>query len=116
MSRHCRASRRPVALANYIQDRPAAIRLGKALFWDVNIGSDGETACATCHFSAGADNRIKNQINPGLLNVDPALARLFDKPAQSKSWGPNYTLALADFPLHVLADPLNRDTWTTHPA
>jgi hypothetical protein len=23
---------------------------------------------------------------------------------------PNYTLALADFPLHVLADPLNRDS------
>ena len=105
-------SGRSVALADYVQDRAAAVRLGKALFWDMNIGSDGNTACATCHFQAGADNRTKNQINPGLANADPnsPMARLFDKPAISKSWGPNYTLALADFPLHVLRDPLNRDS------
>ena len=51
---------RPVGLADYVSDRAAAVRLGKALFWDMNVGSDGNTACATCHFQAGADNRITN--------------------------------------------------------
>jgi hypothetical protein len=45
--------------------RDAAIRLGKALFWDVQVGSDGEIACASCHFSAGADNRTVNTVHPG---------------------------------------------------
>lgn len=99
-----------VVLADYVQDRAATIRLGKALFWDMSIGSDGNTACATCHSHAGADNRITNQINPGLNNVDPSIASLFTKPALSASWGPNYTLKLADFPLHVLSDPLDRNS------
>jgi cytochrome c peroxidase len=29
-----------------------AVVLGKALFWDVSVGSDG-MACASCHFHAG---------------------------------------------------------------
>lgn len=99
-----------VGLDDYVRDRKAAVRLGKALFWDMNIGSDGNTACASCHFAAGTDNRIKNQISPGLKNVDPELAKLFTKPLLSKSWGPNYTLTLADFPLHKLLDPDNRDS------
>ena len=101
---------KPVVLADYVQDRAAAIVLGKALFWDMSIGSDGNTACATCHFHAGADSRITNQINPGLNNVDPAIANIFNKPAQSTSWGPNYTLKLGDFPLHLLSDPLDRNS------
>ena len=101
---------KPVVLADYVQDRAATIRLGKALFWDMSIGSDGNTACATCHFQAGADNRITNQINPGLENVDRSIASLFSKPTLSRSWGANDTLGLADFPLHVLADPLNRNS------
>ena len=52
-------------LANFIRDRQAAIVLGKALFWDAQAGSDGN-ACASCHFHAGADNRMKNQLSPGL--------------------------------------------------
>ncbi len=39
---------------------------GKALFWDQTVGSD-TVACATCHFRAGADPRITNQVDPGLL-------------------------------------------------
>jgi cytochrome c peroxidase len=39
--------------------------LGKALFWDMQVGSDGITACASCHFNAGADNRVNNQVSPG---------------------------------------------------
>jgi cytochrome c peroxidase len=52
-------------LADYIANLPAAIRLGKALFWDMQAGSDNKTACATCHFQAGADRRDRNQLNPG---------------------------------------------------
>ena len=56
-------------LARFITDPQAAIVLGKALFWDVRAGSDGN-ACASCHFHAGADNRLKNQISPGLAGGD----------------------------------------------
>jgi cytochrome c peroxidase len=43
----------------------AAKLLGKALFWDVQVGSDNQVACATCHFRAGADVRVINSLNPG---------------------------------------------------
>jgi cytochrome c peroxidase len=81
-------------LAGLVQDKKAAIQLGKALFWDVRVGSDNKTACASCHFHAGADNRITNQINPGLLAGDSR----FDL------GGPNYTLKASDFPLTRFAD------------
>ena len=42
----------PLDLNDYVADREAAIRLGKALFWDVRLGTDGKTACATCHWSS----------------------------------------------------------------
>jgi cytochrome c peroxidase len=48
-----------------IINRAAAIRLGKALFWDTQTGGDGQTACASCHFHAGADNRLINTLHPG---------------------------------------------------
>ena len=54
----------PADLDVYIKDRAAAIRLGKALFWDMQVGSAG-TACASCHYNAGADSRSVNQLNPG---------------------------------------------------
>ena len=51
-----RASRpEPSNLGSFVQDRGAAIALGKALFWDMRVGSDAKTACASCHFHAGAD-------------------------------------------------------------
>ncbi len=53
-----------------VQNQTALIRLGKALFWDMQVGSDGVQACATCHFSAGADIRAKNQISPNLSDVN----------------------------------------------
>ena len=55
----------PTTINDYIADRDAAIRLGKALFWDVRLGSDGATACATCHHQAGADPRTDNTMHPG---------------------------------------------------
>ena len=43
----------------------AAVRLGKAFFWDTQTGSDGQTACASCHYHAGADARLMNTVSPG---------------------------------------------------
>src|SRR5262245_21126879 len=60
---------RPSNLADFVRDESAAVVLGKALFWDMQVGSDGVQACATCHFRAGADTRSKNQVSPGLLRV-----------------------------------------------
>jgi len=83
-------------LLAFVRDKKAAIQLGKALFWDMKVGSDNRTACASCHFQAGADNRITNQISPGLLSGD----RTF------QLGSPNYTLKGTDFPLtkHAAVD------------
>ena len=59
----------PDNLDDFVVDADAAIRLGKALFWDVQVGSDGQVACATCHFQAGADVRTVNTIHPGANGV-----------------------------------------------
>lgn len=90
---------RPPNLSEFVRDEAAAIRLGKALFWDMQVGSDGETACATCHFHAGADSRTKNQVNPGSFASDETFAL-----------GPNRRLTLADFPLHQLSNPDDRNS------
>jgi len=87
-----------------VVDKAAAIALGKALFWDMNVGSDG-MSCGSCHFQAGADGRIKNQINPGEKSSQPS-GTVFDT-LNSGSGGPNHTLSLADFPLHKFANPLD---------
>jgi len=97
---------RPADLGLYVKDRAAVLVLGKALFWDRQLGSDGQ-ACASCHFHAGADNRSKNQLNPA-TNVGDTT---FGGPAPLAShaaFGPNYQLTAADFPLHKLADPRDR--------
>lgn len=60
---------RPPDLARFVKNEAAAIRLGKALFWDQQVGSDGRTACATCHHAAGVDSRTKNALNPGVDGV-----------------------------------------------
>src|SRR5690242_18904011 len=48
-----------------IINQQAAIRLGKALFWDIQAGSDGQVACAVCHASFGSDARRFNTLYPG---------------------------------------------------
>jgi cytochrome c peroxidase len=53
-----------------IADKTAAIQLGKALFWDMQAGSDDIQACASCHFNAGADSRANNEVNPGQAGGD----------------------------------------------
>lgn len=82
----------PSNLDGFVADRDAAVRLGKALFWDMQVGSDGVQACASCHFHAGADNRNVNALYPGAdgtFTVAP----------------PNATLVASDFPFHRLQDP-----------
>ena len=81
----------PSTLLDYVKDTDAAIRLGKALFWDMQAGSDGVTACATCHFHAGSDPRTQNILDPGPNGT-------FDVQWQ------NARLTLDDFPFHQLSD------------
>ncbi len=103
----------PPNLWDFVTDINAAKVLGKAFFWDQQAGSDG-LACASCHFQAGADNRVKNQIDPGLRNTDSSQQTIWARPASvtTGTWygGPNYTLKLADFPFHKLADPADRNS------
>jgi hypothetical protein len=94
--------------AEFVRDRVALRKLGKALFWDQQIGSDGQ-ACASCHFHAGADNRSINQLNPGFRDQTPGVnTRAFTPP-----FGPNYQLIATDFPFHRLADVNNRNSMVT---
>jgi len=92
----------PSNLPDFVRDFQMARALGKALFWDMQVGSDGIQACATCHFRAGADPRSKNQVSPGLLQA--AGADL----AYSTGGGPNAQLKPSDFPLSRLATPGQR--------
>lgn len=87
-------------------DREKAIVLGKALFWDMNVGSDG-VACATCHFHAGADARTKNQFGPSKAHVpaQPTDPNAFDPIDARGARLANYQLTAADFPLFKFGDP-----------
>ncbi len=95
--------------APIVIDKAAAIQLGKALFWDVNVGSDG-MACASCHFHAGADGRIKNQLSPGKLRRLKPTTRTFEAAASGSDGGTNYMLKASDFPLHQLSDPTDKES------
>lgn len=89
-----------------VVNKTMAIALGKALFWDMNVGSDG-MACASCHFHAGADSRVKNQLNPGQRSP-LASGQTFEKTASGNAGGPNYTLNKRDFPTHQFNDPFDK--------
>jgi cytochrome c peroxidase len=94
----------PTSLADFVKDVAAARALGKALFWDMQVGSDGVQACASCHFRAGADPRSRNQLSPGLKHVDSAGQPREDL-TYSTGGGPNAQLQPSDFPLTRLALP-----------
>ena len=80
----------PAEIEKFVTSQNMLIALGKALFWDMQVGSDGRVACATCHFHAGADHRNRNQlVNP--IGGFPV----------------NHALTLDDFPFRILADPNN---------
>lgn len=85
-----------------VVDKAKAIALGKALFWDANVGSDG-VACASCHFHAGADRRVRNQLHP---NGKGSGAAVFEASANSTLRGVNQTLSSGDFPFVQWAQPL----------
>jgi cytochrome c peroxidase len=89
-------------------DQTAAIQLGKALFWDMNVGSDG-VACATCHFHAGADRRTRNQLEPGSRHAAPS-GQTFEKMASGTPGGVNHALRSTDFPLFRLQKPADKSS------
>jgi len=99
----------PPNLGQFVKNKPAAIVLGKALFWDMQVGSNGSQSCASCHFHAGGDNREKNQLSPGLLRVNASGGADPDITFNAGK-GPNSVLQPADFPFHKLADPNNRSS------
>ena len=81
---------------DYVRNRNMAIVLGKSLFWDMQVGSDGVQSCGSCHFTgAGTDTRTKNQINPNHLGGNLTIQLHGSNTA-------NQVLTLDDFPLHKL--------------
>ena len=96
--------RRPRRGAAALVGRRAAEVLGKALFWDMQVGSDGVQACGSCHFNAGVDNRTKNQRNPGVLGPLGVGATL-EPLAGSQTALFNSHVVAADFPFHKRSDP-----------
>jgi cytochrome c peroxidase len=97
---------KPPNLGDFIRNQQVAIQLGKALFWDMQVGSDGVQACASCHSEAGGDNRARNAINPDLLRVknqrDGDINGFFNAPTAPDTVfsrvGPDGTLLRTDFP------------------
>lgn len=92
---------KPANLAKYVVDEGAAIRLGKALFWEMQLGSDGLTACATCHFHAGTDSRTRNSLAPDSSGVF------------TTGKGVNKDISTSDFPFVRFSDPEDRTTVRT---
>ena len=84
----------PPNLSDFVQDNTSAVALGKAFFWDQQMGGDGIQACASCHYQAGADVRTKNTISPGVMGGS---INWFGK-------SPNYQVTLADYPFHRVID------------
>ncbi len=82
---------KPTGLDRYVANEGALVQLGKAFFWDMQAGSDGRTACATCHFHAGADHRLQNQLS----GPDAVM---------------NQVLTAADFPFHQLSNSNNNQS------
>jgi cytochrome c peroxidase len=110
--------------AGIIKSKQWAIVLGKALFWDQQVGSDG-MSCASCHYHAGADARIRNAWTPGFL-VEPdentkfgAVDNFDGEPlpgapvGQTGSGGypdASYELKPADFPTYHLENYKDRNS------
>lgn len=112
----------PANLSQYVKDKQAAIQLGKALFWDMQVGSDGTQACASCHYGAGADplsrfrvTRTTNRVNPGrdaIFGNNSTVVKTFAtnpltgltsprdlRAVANPRLQPNYPLQPFDFPL-----------------
>lgn len=83
----------PTNIAAYVKDQASLVALGKTFFWDAQLGSDGRTACASCHFHAGADHRITNILGSPASSSTAILA--------------NQTVAASSFPFHQLSNVAN---------
>ena len=104
----------PSNLDEFVKNRAFAVVLGKALFWDMDVGSDRQ-ACASCHFHAGADDRVKNQFNPGFpITADMSFGDAFGRTGSGAQAGPNYTAVAGDFPLHRLSNPEDRQSFVLY--
>jgi len=90
--------------AQKVAARNAAAALGKALFWDMQVGSDSVQACASCHFHAGVDDRSKGQLNSNTTGGDITDLTAVRTAAETPV-GPNGEVDVYSFPLHKLIDP-----------
>jgi cytochrome c peroxidase len=86
-----------------------AVALGKALFWDTGVGSDG-MACGSCHFHAGADRRTVNQVSPA--GRGHAASGAFEPGVDGSPRGANYRLRKADYPFAEVREPLRETAHT----
>ena len=86
----------------FIANQDELVELGKSLFWDQQVGSDGQS-CASCHFSAGADPRTRNAVSPGLkaTPVDHTYSL-------GGFHAPNSTVSGSELPSHKLSNINNR--------
>lgn len=98
----------PSGIDDFITNRDAAIQLGKALFWDMQLGSDGKMACATCHYHAGSDHRTKNQLSPGLLAAGDPDGNGTAGDQSFQVGEPNSEIASGDFPFHQRQEPVDQ--------
>ena len=94
---------RGVTRAQKVAARNEAAALGKAFFWEMQVGSDSVQACASCHFHAGADNRTKAQLNTNTAGGD--LTSFEVEGAGGVTLGPNGEVVRESFPFHKLFDP-----------
>jgi cytochrome c peroxidase len=73
---------------------PEKIALGKQLFFDVRLSSDGRVSCATCHdprkgfsgaepFSEGVDEQPVSRHTPSLINVALQKSQMWDGRAKT---------------------------------
>jgi cytochrome c peroxidase len=84
--------------------REAAAALGKALFWDMQVGSDSVQACGSCHPHAGVDNRTKGQLNSNTTGGDTTSFEAVGADGVTTMVA-NGEVGTASFPLHKLFDP-----------
>ncbi len=90
--------------AQKVVARQAAAVLGKALFWDMQVGSDSVQSCGTCHFTAGVDGRVKGQINSDINGGDTTEITVANT-VNGTALRQNAEVTVDSFPFHKLADP-----------
>ncbi len=110
-------------LTGIVKDMKSAVVLGKALFWDQQAGADFQ-ACASCHFTAGADTRITNELNPGFNDItfgsngdtrfgsnrsDTGQVAAGYMPSGNRA-DSNYRLLPSDFPIFQLQDETDHNS------